>query len=76
MSNAQIDGTTDRLAATNLNSSVAAAPSTSSEIRNAQAAAHPATADLPGGVPENEMPTRHAHLPGSVKLGKNTESSS
>lgn len=36
----------------------------------------PSTADLPGGKTEDQIPSHHDHLPGSVKLGKNVESSS
>lgn len=76
VTNAQTDGTADQLRDTNLTGLPSTAPSSSSEIRRAQNAAHPHTADLPGGVPENEMASHHNHLPGSVRMGNNVDSSS
>jgi phosphatidylinositol-3,4,5-trisphosphate 3-phosphatase/dual-specificity protein phosphatase PTEN len=78
-SNAHVNAAANQLGETKLtsfNPEHSLAPSTGSEIRSSQDAAHPSTADLPDGRPEDQMPSHHDHTLGSMKLSKNVDSSS
>lgn len=74
VTNTEVHGTASGLWNKNLVLPASTTPSTSAEIR--QDAAHPSTGSLPDGIPESEMASHEGHALGSVKLSKNTETSS